>query len=123
MFKTKQKSLILDVVNASYSHPTAHEIYESCRMSIPNISLGTVYRNLNSLVLKGKIKALHMNDNTIRYDRIDDEHYHFICTNCHKIFDIHNKITIPPIENEYKVTDYELIIRGICKECIEMEEV
>lgn len=123
MFKTKQKSLILDVVSSSRSHPSAYEVYESCKTSIPNISLGTVYRNLNTLVEKGKIKALHMSDNTIRYDRMNDEHHHFICNRCNKIYDIHHKIDLEDLPDGHKVMDYELTIRGICKKCIEMEEV
>ena len=123
MFKTKQKSLILDVINKSHFHPSAYEIYKECQKTLPNISLGTVYRNLNSLSQKGKIKALHMEDNTLRYDRIDDEHYHFICNKCNKIYDVNHKINLSNIENEHQVIDYELTLKGICKNCLKTEEV
>ena len=50
MRNTKQKDLILKIINNSCSHPNTNEIYELAREEIPNISLGTVYRNLNRLV-------------------------------------------------------------------------
>ena len=48
MRQTKQNTLILDIINNSYNHPTAYDIYLICKNEMPNISLGTVYRNLNN---------------------------------------------------------------------------
>ena len=49
MRSSKKRDLVCEIVNLSCSHPTAEEIYEMSRQQIPNISLGTVYRNLNTL--------------------------------------------------------------------------
>ncbi len=55
---TKQRKAILKVLKHTDSHPTADWIYEKVREEIPNISLGTVYRNLNVLAELGKINVL-----------------------------------------------------------------
>lgn len=121
MRSTKQKELILDIVNHSYSHPTAAEIYQKCREYISNISLGTVYRNLNLLVLDGLIKRIKMPDNVDRYDRVDNHHIHFICVRCNKILDLENIDGGYKMINEHKVLDYEVNFKGICKNCLEKE--
>ena len=56
MRNTKQNSLIFNIINNSYSHLDAYSIYELCKKEIPNISLGTVYRNLTSLVNNHKMQ-------------------------------------------------------------------
>ena len=58
MKNTKQKELILNIINNNYNHLSADEIYKKCQKTISNISLGTVYRNLNNLVKEQKIKRL-----------------------------------------------------------------
>ena len=88
MRKSRQRELILEIINHSYDHPTAYMIYEKCQHKIPNISLGTVYRNLNSLVNDLKIKRIKTVDSFDRYDRIDDFHAHFMCFECMQIFDL-----------------------------------
>ena len=67
---TKQSALILNIINESSDHLTASMIYEKARCIIPNISLGTVYRNLNSLYDANKIrKVIQINfDNFNRYN-------------------------------------------------------
>ena len=49
MKSTKQRNVILDIINNSYDHLDAYGVYEEARKKIPNISLGTVYRNLKAL--------------------------------------------------------------------------
>ena len=69
MRNTRQKDLIYEVVVSRSCHLTADEIYNECIKSIPNISLGTVYRNLNSLVDSRKIRRIKMPNNIDRYDK------------------------------------------------------
>ena len=119
MSKTKQKQLILDVISKKYTHPGAYDIYEECRKILPNISLGTVYRNLNTLVMENKIKNIGTFNNILRFDRIEKgkEHAHFICIKCNEITDIFEEVCIPKNINDNLVMDYELTIKGICKQC------
>lgn len=85
---SKQREAILAVVRSLNTHPTAHEIYEIVRKTIPNISLGTVYRNLSMLSEGGKIDMLLLGDGSIRFDGNVKTHIHLTCTKCGKIEDV-----------------------------------
>lgn len=115
---TKQKNLILDFINNSRIHPNANDIYESCKDILPNISLGTIYRNLNILVENGLIKRIKMPNHVDRYDRMECNHAHFICMKCGKIIDLDYKFEDKKENIDgNKVLDYEISFKGICKNC------
>ena len=78
MRNTKQRDLILNIINNSYNHLTAEEVYEIARKEISNISLGTVYRNLIVLTNLRKIRKIKTFDAKDHYDRMH-KHNHFIC--------------------------------------------
>lgn len=117
MRNTKQKNIIFDIVNNSYDHLTAYQVYDLARNRISNISLGTVYRNLSNLINEGKIRKLEV-DGVDRFDR-NIKHSHFVCNKCGDIIDVYNSILL---NNEYidgnLVMDYDIKIKGICKKCI-----
>ncbi len=121
MRNTKQKSLILEIINNSYDHMTAEQIYKECKKILPNISLGTVYRNLNILVNNNLIIRIKMKDNIDRYDK-SIKHSHIICNNCGKIDDVFVDCfkELPEVK-DYEVMNYELIFNGICKKCRKKE--
>lgn len=118
MRNTKQKELILNIINNSNSHPSADTIYHECRKIIPNISLGTVYRNLNQLVDTNKIQRIKTLDNIDRYDKIK-EHMHFICIKCNKIIDIYDSFEkdYSKILGKNKIINCKISFEGICEEC------
>lgn len=123
MRNTKQKNLVLEVINNSYNHLSANEVYNACRNIISNISLGTVYRNLNYLVESNLIKRIKMNDNIDRYDRLDN-HIHFICNKCNKIFDIYDySLKINENLKGKKVLGSKIVLEGICEECQKKEDI
>ena len=70
MRNTKQRKMILEIINNSYNHPTAYMVYQECTKILPNISLGTVYRNLNTLVSSGEIQRLDIPNQMTRYDKL-----------------------------------------------------
>ena len=86
--KSKQKEAILNFLKGTSSHPTANCIYEEVRKEIPNISLGTVYRNLRLLKQEGKVLELDLAGSLSRFDGNTRNHYHFRCEQCGRIFDI-----------------------------------
>jgi Fur family peroxide stress response transcriptional regulator len=69
-------------------HPTADTVYSFVRAQDPNISLGTVYRNLNLLCEQGLLRKISVPDASDRFDGRCEEHYHFVCTKCAKVFDV-----------------------------------
>lgn len=119
MKNSKQRELVLSIVNSSHSHPTAEEVYFECRKSLPNISLGTVYRNLKALAESNEIIRIKSKDNTYRYDNNVRKHAHFVCRECGKLFDVSTNLLdeIQSID-DHKVLDYEITFEGICKDCL-----
>jgi len=85
---TKQRKAILKILENTDIHPTADWIYEQVKKEIPNISLGTVYRNLNVLSEMGKIMTLDYGSSYSRFDGNPRNHYHFKCEKCEKVFDV-----------------------------------
>lgn len=121
--KTRQKDAILRVLKCTSSHPTADWIYTEVRKEIPNVSLGTVYRNLKLLKDKGHILELDICGNVSRFDAHIDDHYHFICDNCCRIVDLKmptdqsmNKRV--SIDTGYKVVSHRLEFHGLCQDCL-----
>ena len=53
---SKQRELVMQTVQHLCDHPTAEEIYDAAVKECPGLSLGTVYRNLNSLVDAGRVR-------------------------------------------------------------------
>ena len=121
MRNTKQRNLILKIVNDSYDHLTAYQIYEIARDEISNISLGTVYRNLSCLINDDKIRKIDI-DGNLRFDK-NEKHIHFICSECNSIVDIFDDVFD---DDRYVdgnlVMDYDIKLKGICKGCIERKE-
>ena len=111
-----QRNYIFEIVNNSYDHLNAYQIYELARKTIPNISLGTVYRNLSLLTDHHMIRSFIV-DGIIRYDK-NIVHDHFICDKCKCIIDIPKNIYD---NNKYidgnLVIDYDIKYKGICREC------
>ncbi|MBS1272282.1 MAG: Peroxide-responsive repressor PerR [Candidatus Marinimicrobia bacterium] len=79
---SRQRAAVLKAVQESENHPTAEMIFETVREKIPNVSLGTGYRNLSVLTDEGKIREIIFDDNVKRYEDYMQEHYHCICTEC-----------------------------------------
>ena len=127
--KSRQRDTIYDVLVHDKTHPTAEVIYSHVREIIPDISLGTVYRNLNVLVENGYIRKLNIDGVTVRYDGNVTPHHHMVCTSCGKIVDIHIPHgafdeLVKDIEQEDQVhlTHVDLLFQGICNDCKDMKE-
>ena len=85
---SKQKETLLRVLCSTDCHPDADWIYEQVRKELPNISLGTVYRNLAKMSQDGTILKLNMNDGRDHFDGNTARHHHMICRECGAIIDI-----------------------------------
>ena len=88
MRNTNQRNTVLKVVEASCDHPSAETIYFRCREIMPEISLGTVYRNLKVLVEMGKIREVSILNAGDRYDKTIGLHAHFRCKHCGQVLDV-----------------------------------
>ena len=116
---TKQKKLVLDIIEKSHKHPTAEEVFFEARQQMPNIALGTVYRNLNSLVDEGFVRRITLSGTPDRFDRKKCDHDHLVCQKCGKLKDVF----LSGIADEIKINSgneiisYELNAYYICDSC------
>ena len=119
--KTRQLSLVWQAIKDDKSHPTADQIYARVRRKLPNISLGTVYRNLQKLVGSKKLQVL-MLGRSQHFDPLVQRHQHFICEVCDRVFDVlvdaQREIRPAKLPEEgFTVTSHHLAFYGTCKGC------
>ena len=122
MKHSRQRDIILSDVLKRYDHPTAEMIYESVRKEYPNISLGTVYRNLNLLVELGNINKINMPNSSDRFDGALKKHSHLYCDKCKSITDIvmddvSNMYEKVEKQNKCKIISHDIMFIGICINC------
>lgn len=90
MNHTVQRDAILKALRCSAGHPSADEIYAVLKRDLPQISLATVYRNLEQMVANGILKKISFKGKQTRFDIDMTLHFHVICPICGKISDIDN---------------------------------
>ena len=120
----RKRDAILAYLRSTNTHPSAEMVYAKLKPEIPDLSLGTVYRNLALFKQQGMISSLGSVNNVERFDGNTDPHVHFICTSCDDVADLHT-IEIPnPLTNTAEettggtVSTCQLIFNGICKNCL-----
>ena len=55
---TRQRRLVLDVVQRDEAHPTAAEVFDQARKAMPGISFATVYNSLRYLKEQGMVREI-----------------------------------------------------------------
>lgn len=124
---SRQREAIKDFLAARTDHPTADMIYSHIREDFPNISLGTVYRNLSLLAERGEILKLSCGDNADHFDGCTAPHYHFFCRNCQSVSDLElpdmDIINLAASRNFCgKIEGHTLYFYGICQACTARQE-
>jgi Fur family peroxide stress response transcriptional regulator len=119
---SRQRQIILESLRENAVHPGAEYLYDIVKKEEPNLSLATLYRNLNRLAGAGIIKKIEGLEESAHYDHNTHEHYHFLCTKCNKIFDVSSDVApdlLQKTESQtgFKVESYDIIFKGICNEC------
>ena len=119
---SKQREAILDFLATRKDHPTADVVYMNVRKQLPNISLGTVYRNLTLLSDNGEILRLRVGDGTDHFDADVSSHYHFICKECGSVLDLEmdnidaiNDIAAQNFDGE--IEGHSTYFYGLCGNC------
>jgi len=120
--ETKQRNAILGFLRNTRSHPTADQIYETVRKSIPNISKGTVYRNLQVLIDNGIVSALDIRGTLSRYEIKQEAHYHFRCEACGRVYDVDEPVDTGldgriSRRTGFFVSGHQTEFRGRCADC------
>ena len=125
---SRQREYIREYVRSCKEHPTADSIYGKMKEEFPNISLGTVYRNLSLLVELGEITKISVDNGPERFDCNTKPHSPFVCTYCHCIQDM----DLPEIDGLVKkaskdfcgkISSHRTTFYGICKHCLEEQKL
>lgn len=119
---TPQREAVLLVIRGSEDHPTANEIFQAARLSLPTISYATVYNSLRFLKEAGLVHEIKFGDSASRYDRETNRHDHAICNDCGKLVDFDlpqaaGLIQAAGRKSKFKPASVHLTLRGQCPEC------
>jgi Fe2+ or Zn2+ uptake regulation protein len=117
---THQRLSILKYLDKNRNHPTADGIYTALKQKTPSLSKTTVYNALETLNEHGLIHTLTICGSELRFDIQGDNHHHFLCKKCGKIYDIGIKCPNVGKVEEYghKVEEIHGYFKGICKTCL-----
>ena len=120
---TEQRAAVYRFLVGTDVHPTADDVFTSVRHDIPDISLATVYKSLETLVGCGLATKLTYGDGSARYDGRTDPHHHARCLQCGKVMDVPTNIdaqnligVMPPVAG-FAVEGYRLELVGYCSDC------
>ena len=123
---SRQREMIRNFMSDRKDHPTADVVYMNVRNSIPNISLGTVYRNLMLLSDEGELQRIDVGDGVVHFDPDTSSHHHFICDECGAVLDIPFR-DFHTIDEEIagsfrgKIRGHRIYFHGLCQDCLVTE--
>jgi len=119
---TEQRAAVFRFLVATTDHPTADEVFTGVRAEIPDISLATVYKALETLVSCGLATKLTYGDGSARYDGRTDDHCHSRCLRCGTVRDVVE--AGPPVSldrlqvaADFQVQGYRVEVVGLCAAC------
>lgn len=119
---SRQRERLLEVLRGTATHPTAGWLYDMLKPEFPNLSLGTVYRNLAVLIEQGVVKKIDSGSTFDRYEAKTTPHYHLICRECGTIIDFEKRL-FPEIDAvisevaDFTVEGHRIDFFGTCSAC------
>ena len=127
---SRKRQAILDVLRSSDAHPSAEMLYAALKPEWPDLSLGTVYRNISCFLQNNQISCVGTVNGHERYDARTDPHSHFICSTCGRIEnvdlpDLASGVVYPRVEKMLggcRVLAHQLTFTGVCAACVRREK-
>jgi len=122
--RSKKRDAILELIKSTKVHPSAEWIYETLKEEFPDLSLGTVYRNLAEFREEGKLMSVGYINGRERFDGETNPHGHFKCSCCGSVIDTEGVKISPQILKEVeeqtggKISAEEVSFYGMCSECL-----
>jgi Fe2+ or Zn2+ uptake regulation protein len=120
---TEQRAAVYRYLMGTEAHPTADDVFTSVRHEIPDISLATVYKSLETLVGCGLAIKLTYGDGSARYDGRTDQHHHARCLSCGRVMDVPPNVDVSaltgqlPTVHGFAVEGFRLELLGRCTGC------
>ncbi len=120
--RSRQRDLLLEILRGTTCHPDADWVFTRMREQLPNVSLGTVYRNLSRLAEEGIILKLDVGQNADRFDGCNAPHYHLACNGCGAVVDLPLAYTTAlntaaTEESGCEIEGHSLLFYGKCPSC------
>ena len=117
---SKKREAILNAIRGTHCHPSAEWVYQTLKPTHPDLSLGTVYRNLVFFQQNGDVQSIGVVKGQERFDAVTTPHSHFICTRCGSVIDL-NQIQVDAkldrtvsLQYGLEVERHELTFHGLC---------
>lgn len=120
---SRKRDAILSCLRQTDCHPTADWVYRQLKPQIPDLSLGTVYRNLAAFKRDGLIDSVGTVGGLERFDARTDPHCHFICRHCGCVQDLALPGPSAALTRRAQqalgaqIDGYRLNFYGYCHEC------
>ena len=119
---TDQRAAVYHYLLQTDTHPTADDVFTTVRHDIPDISLATVYKSLETLVGCGLAVKLTYGDGSARYDGRTDPHHHARCLTCGAVKDVPGRLETSALRTldagpGFSVEGYRLELIGYCASC------
>ena len=120
---SRKRQALLDALCATTEHPSAEMLYNTLKDDYPELSLGTVYRNLLILMDEGSIISVGKVGGQERYDARTEPHAHFVCQNCLRVIDLELSDQLSRMYSDIerstgcKASSHSLSFSGICDCC------
>jgi Fe2+ or Zn2+ uptake regulation protein len=123
---TPQRLAIYQLLAGDDTHPSAEDIFRRLKPSLPSLSLGTVYRNLELLQEHGLVSRVPTGGGQARFDANLKEHHHFICVRCRRVLDYEDPrlkpLPLPDrVADGFRVLTHHIQFLGLCRACQEQE--
>ena len=119
----RKRDAILEYLRSTRAHPSAEMIYADLKPQIPDLAMGTVYRNLSLFKEKGLVTSVATVKGVERFDGNTDPHVHFICSDCDAVIDL-MEMEIPQALSQAaeaacggNISECQLCFTGYCREC------
>lgn len=119
-FSSKREA-IFKTIASTKSHPSAKWVYDQLKDEIPNLSLGTVYRNIALFKEQGRVITVANVNGEERIDADVTDHAHFVCECCNSVYDLVSSEQSPLekqlLQNGFEIKRKNVVFFGICKKC------
>ena len=120
--RTKQRQLVLEVVQGSEDHPTAAQIFQRVRRRYPGIAYATIYNALRWWVDRGELREFTFGDAAARYDRNRERHDHAVCVECGRLTDVSVRLPKRLLDQVrqrtgLRIASHHVQFQGVCPDC------
>lgn len=120
-FSSKRNAIYNTILNTT-SHPSARWIYEQLKSDYPDLSLGTVYRNISLFKNEGKVSVVCNVNGEERIDGNTSPHTHFVCNSCGRVIDVmddggNSPESLTLLNNGFSIESKLVIYYGKCSDC------